>query len=73
MIVYGNGERFLRLFLADYVLIKNIADFLRFRNILQIQLFFMTELFLHDFCAQLDAFVTYINARTRYKLANLLL
>ncbi|MNV39373.1 hypothetical protein D3C71_1309500 [compost metagenome] len=73
MVVYGYGQGFLRLLLADYILVENIADLFWLRNILQVQFFLMTEFLFHDFRAQLDTFIAYINARPRNELANLLL
>ncbi|CDN42670.1 hypothetical protein BN871_BS_00270 [Paenibacillus sp. P22] len=73
MVVYRYGQRFLRGFLADDVGVQNAADILRLRNILQIELFFVAELFFDDLGAQLDAFIAYINAGTGYQLAYLIL
>ncbi|MMZ63960.1 hypothetical protein D1872_262510 [compost metagenome] len=73
MVVNRHGERLLRLLLTDNVLIQNIADFHRFRNFLQIELFLMSELFLHNLRAQFNTFVTYINARSGNQLADLFL
>ncbi|MNN01908.1 hypothetical protein D3C81_1145420 [compost metagenome] len=73
VVVNRNGQRFLRLLLADDVLVQNIADFLGLRNFLEIQFFLVAKLFFHDFRAQLNAFVAYINAGSGNKLAYLFL
>src|SRR5690606_655020 len=65
--------RFLRLVLADDVLVQNRPDFLGLRNILQIHFLFRSELLFHDLRAEFDAFIAYIDARTGDQLAHLIL
>ncbi|MNV72151.1 hypothetical protein D3C71_1652180 [compost metagenome] len=73
VIVHRYGHGFFGLFLTDNVLIENPADILGLRNVLQIQLFFMAELFLYNLGTQFNAFIAYIDARTGYQLAHLVL
>src|SRR5690606_2517179 len=73
VVIDGYRQRFLRLILADDILVDNDPDVLRLRDILQIELFFRTELLFDDLRAQLNAFIAYIDARTGYELARLVL
>src|SRR5690606_37887464 len=73
VIIYRNRQRFLRLFLANDILIQDVANFLRLRNFFQIEFLFVSEFLFYNLRAQFDALVTYINARSGNKLADLLL
>ncbi|MNU55736.1 hypothetical protein D3C71_448180 [compost metagenome] len=73
VVVHRYREGFLSLILSNNILIKNVTNFTRFRNFLQIEFFLVPELLFHDFRAKLDTFITYINAWSGYKFAYLFL
>ena len=74
MVVHGNRENALRLFLADDIIIEHVADFLRRRHA---PVLFGHErrfrLFANDVVAQVDAFIADEHRRPRNEFAHLVL
>ena len=61
----GNGKYLLGLFLTDHVLIQDVLDLHRLKQLLfEIYCTFFLPLFFHDVVAQFDAFITDIDGRT---------
>src|SRR5215469_10597608 len=75
MVVHGDRERFLRAVLADDVLVQDVVDLFRLRDIAKPEILIdvLVELFFDDLVAELDALVADVDARSGDELAHLLL
>ena len=73
MVVDRNGQRLLRLVLADHILIENVTNFLRFRNILESDFSVIAEFLCDDLIAELDALITDIDTGPCHEFPHLLL
>src|SRR5690606_31550123 len=73
VVVDGDGERLLRLVLADDVLVEEVVDLPRLRQALQRALRRFGEFFLDDLVAEIDALVADVDPGARDELPYLLL
>ena len=75
MIVNRDRERFLGAFLPDHVLIEDVVDLFRLRDVAKLQILIdvLVELFFDDLVAELDALVANVNAGPCNQFADLLL
>ena len=62
VVVHGDGEDLLRLVLADDVLVEEIEDLVGLRKLREGNLFGLGELLVDDLVAEVDAFVTDVDA-----------
>ena len=73
VVVDRDGEDLLRLVLPDHVVVQELEDLLRLRQVLEADLGGLGELLLDDVVAQLDALVADVDARAGDQLLDLLL
>src|SRR5690606_31170513 len=73
VVVHRHRQRLLGRFLADYVLVEDLLDFLRPGYVAELDVDFVVHLFLDDLVAQLDALVANVDARPGDELLDLLL
>jgi hypothetical protein len=75
VIVDGDRQRFLRALLADHVLVEDVIDLFRLRNVAKPEVLIdvLVELFLDDLVAELDTLIANVNARPGDQFPNLLL
>jgi hypothetical protein len=73
MIVNGNGKNFFAALLINNVLIKMTVNFFGLEQMLKVITLFLSPFFHHDFIAQLNAFITDIDARSSDQLLDFFL
>ena len=74
MVVHRNRQDPLGLVLADDIIVEDLFDFLRFRQLLAAAYRrFIPELLFDDLVAELDALVADIDSRTGHQFFDLLL
>jgi hypothetical protein len=73
VVVDGDGERALRRLLADHVLLQDVVDLLRFRQVLQLKGGRRRQLLVDDLVAEVDALVADVDAGAGDQLLNLTL
>jgi hypothetical protein len=73
VVVDRDGERTLRALLADYVLVQDLPDLLRLRQVLELEGRGSGELLVDDLVTEIDAFVTDVDAGAGDQLLDLAL
>ena len=73
VVVDRDGEDLLRLLLADHVVVEVLVDLTRLRELVELHLGALRELFLDDLVAEVDALVADVDAGTGDELLDLLL
>jgi hypothetical protein len=73
VVVDRDGERTLRTLLADHVLVQDLPDLLRLRQVLELEGRGSGELLVDDLVTEIDAFVTDIDAGAGDQLLDLAL
>src|SRR5262249_28885750 len=71
VVVDGDGERPLRLFLRDDVVVEGGIDVLRARQVVEIEVSRARELLVDDLVAEIDALVADVDARAGDQLLHL--
>ena len=73
MVVDSDRKDLLRVLLSDHIVVQELEDLTRLGQLVERHLARLGELLCDDVVAQVDAFVTYIDARTCDQLLDLLL
>jgi hypothetical protein len=73
VVVDGDRERPLGALLADYVLVEDLPDLLRLRQVLELESGRSRELLIDDLVAEVDALVADVDARAGDQLLDLAL
>jgi hypothetical protein len=73
VVVDRDGERTLRALLADHVLVQDLPDLLRLRQVLELEGRGSGELLVDDLVTEIDAFVTDVDAGAGDQLLDLAL